>query len=171
MILALLACMNSGQVVLDGGATGGDGAPDLGDTGEAGEEEPETHFAEGRYSGRVSAEVPEWDWQLCEGDLELEIDAEGALAGSGLCVEESNWGDLESQVTIEGTVDDEGEVEGTVVYEMWSRDGAEEEEAELDGRVDEDGIELSWADEVEMGGGGWSETVEILGAVEGERDD
>ena len=174
-LIALFACTNSGQLTLDDGDGTGDD-PGLDDAGGEGEnEEPETHPAMGAYSGDVSAEIPEWSWEICAGDIDIEVDDEGAFEGSGICVAESDWaGSQETEITVEGSIDEDGEVSGEIIYEIPSRDGTEEREADLEGVFDDGDLDLEWVDELDWGGGGGGGGgggTEVFGRIRVELDD
>ena len=176
--LTLIAC-TAGTVTLDDGSTddgtdpndlNGNGIPD--DEEEVEEEDP-VHFAAGDWRGVLALVMVEWDYELCEGDFELNVDDVGALEGSAVCVAESNWGTREFPGEFSGEVDEDGEVTGTVVFEVQYGGGGGGEqtvEADLEGMVSDDGtLELNWVAEVSWGGGGGGGT-EIEGWGEAELD-
>ena len=148
-VLLLLACA-SGTVVLspDSGAL----ADDSGDTGDTG---PQTSPFEGDYTAWLGLYVPEWGWDMCEGEADLEVDEEGNLDFEAEC-----WGEEGDEVWSidvwgDGVVEDDGTAYGTAVFEWWERDESVEIEADFDGTFDEDGeIELEWtAEDVNFGRG------------------
>ena len=158
---ATIGVGDTGDPSNNGNNNGGD---DTGETGDTEEPEPETSPFEGDYDGEMGLFVAEWDWELCEGVISVEVDEDGKLEGEMLCMEESNWGDWEIPGELEGSVDEDGEIEGTVVFEWETRDGVEEIEGELHGEVDEDGdMDLGWTAEVHMGGGRGGGDTEVEG--------
>lgn len=162
MTLSLLLACASGTVVLtDPAETGETGDPGNGDPGE---EEEEAPSYEGDYDAWLVMHVPTWDWDMCEGEVALEIDAEGNLDYDGECWStEADW-NWSVEVWGDGSVDGEGEIAGTAVFEWWDRDEAVELEGELSGSVTEDGdLELEY--EVEDVSFGRGEEEDVVGWI------
>ena len=160
MTLFLILACGSGSVALGPeDDTTGENTSDTGVTGDTGEngedpEDPDTNPAEGDWDGELAIFVPQWDWEFCQGWIELQVDADGNLEGAGECVEDSDWGDWEMPMWIGGTVSDDGEIDGDVVIEIETRDGVEEVEARLSGQVEGDDMEFEFVGELPWGGGG-----------------
>lgn len=166
LLLALAAC-STGTVSLsdkadDTGITGGDdtGAPSD-DTGEAPDTEPPPNAWSGDWEAEIVILFPEWDYTFCEGTLELQVDDEGAMEGSGECVDDSGWGgDRVYDVTLEGAVSEEGEITGELIVFVpgWGGD-VTEYVGELEGEAGDESLDFQWAVELDWGNWGPSEAV------------
>jgi hypothetical protein len=171
-LLSLLACTPSSVSLDDGASVGedadGDGIPD---DQQQGDDEPEVHFASGGWSGDMGLYIPEWDWEVCEGEVELEVDDDGAFVGDSLCESESDWGTREYPVEFEGTINDDGDVEGVVVVEVsWGGGGDQSIEGELSGDAESDELVIDWISEMSFGGGnGGGGDAEVEGWADLER--
>ncbi|MCB9765717.1 MAG: hypothetical protein H6739_38440 [Alphaproteobacteria bacterium] len=171
LMLALMGC-TGGSVKL-GDDTGTSSGDDTGvttdDTSDTQDTGPQPNAWAGDYQGDVRLLVPEWDWQACEGEVEVTIEDDGALAGAGYCTYESDWGDdVDLGISLEGQISDEGDIEGVATFEWFDRGGTEEIEADLTGGGDDGSIWLDWATDVRMGGGGGGYEVEMVGEADAE---
>ncbi|MCB9795081.1 MAG: hypothetical protein H6741_20460 [Alphaproteobacteria bacterium] len=149
LALLLLAC-TTGSVTLgdkEGDDTGspttddtGSPGDDTGDTQDTQDTEPQGHPYAGTYEGVVGWEVPEWDWLVCEWDITLEVDDEGAMAGDTICEYLSDNGQTyDLFVDVQGEVSEDGEVSGEIVFDTWDSPGRgweiNEYDAELTGDI------------------------------------
>ena len=124
--------------------------------------DPPNPFA-GAYAGEVSIMIETWGFRMCRGDLDLEIDDQGALTGEGVCTGQS-WGGGEQDydVTVEGQVDPvTGTItDGLVVFQILTGGGGGgggelvDIDAEIVGNADSADVEADWTVEVSGGGGG-----------------
>ncbi|MCP4805687.1 MAG: hypothetical protein GY913_36070 [Proteobacteria bacterium] len=162
LLLFTLAC-GAGTVALGPSDTSSDtGSENTGDTDQEG---PSTSPWEGVYEGDVGTWVPEWEWEFCEGDLELVVDEDGLIDGDGTCYYASDWGDYEYDIQVEGEIDEDGELSGTISFETWE----EVVESDLRGQADDDTIEGGWDFEMYFGGGGGGSEQEVEGWFELDR--
>lgn len=158
MFALLLACQ--GTVAVDGTT----GSPTLEETGLVGQE-----GLDGHYLGQLGIEAPEGAPvdEVCDGGVELELDA-GALTGEGVCSGENpEGGALAIEVRIDATVDEDGVVEGSVSIDAPGRD--EPLVSELTGDVDEDGASLDFVVQI-PGPPGEEGEVQVAGWIEATLD-
>ncbi len=154
-ILFSLACVTpSGTLDVPGPGSVGAGGDDTGDTGE---EQIEPHFAAGDYDGPVGWYMPEWDWTICEEDIEVTVDDLGNFEGSTVCVYVTDRGaEYDLPVQIDGMLDEDGDATGTIVFDTWAIEGyqdwyIDEREAELSGTAEDDELNLEFDLLVDMG--------------------
>ena len=168
-LLLTLAC--SSTPIELGGKTGNSGADsgtrntdDTGgdDTGTGSTDDtgsttlPDTSPFEGDYVGAISMFIPEWSWEVCEGEAALSVGEDGGLSGEGGCID-SQMG-MEIPVTFEGAVSDGGDVSGVASF-LFGRPGQEETfEGELTGAAQGSDISLGWNSQVDFG-----QTVDVEG--------
>lgn len=127
--------------------------------------EPPNPFA-GKYAGDLSIMNESWGFRLCQGEIELEIDDEGALSGESVCTGQT-WGGGEQpyDVTVEGTVDPvTGTINaGEVVFQIMAGGGGggglKDVDADIVGNADSADVEADWTAEVSGGGGGGDTTL------------
>ncbi|MCP4805733.1 MAG: hypothetical protein GY913_35825 [Proteobacteria bacterium] len=171
LLLLSLAC-GTGSVALgpDDG-TNGENNSDTGLTEDTGEEveEPTGNAAEGSWDGDIEFVIPEWDWDLCTGELELDVDEDGVLTGDGDCTKDSDWGEYSYPMEFTGEVDDDGEITGSAEVEIETRDGYEYIEADLSGEVEGDDMIIELRGELPFGGGGGGGSPEFEGYGEASR--
>jgi hypothetical protein len=152
--LFALACAPTGSIDVGPGNGTDDTSTNTDDTGDV---EPDPYFAAGEYDGEIGWFMPEWDWELCDGDMEITVDDEGNFEGSETCIYVGQRGDeYPMELSVDGVFDDDGDATGTIVFETWAVEGYEdwyldELEAELDGGVDGDAIDLEFSTESNMG--------------------
>lgn len=149
---------DSGTANTDDTGTGGDDTGTGGDdTGTGSTTLPDTNPFEGDYSGTISMFIPEWEWEVCEGEAALSVGEDGSLTGEGGCID-SQMG-MEIPVTFDGAVSDGGDVSGVVTF-LFGRPGQEETfEGELTGAAQGSDLLLDWFTQVDFG-----QTVDVEGA-------
>lgn len=162
--LLLLAC-TTGTVTIgdkegdDTGAptTDDTGAPSTDDTGDTEDTEPQGHPYAGVYEGWVGWEIPEWDWVVCEWELELEVDDDGDFSGDTICEYDSDNGETyDLYVGVQGEVSEDGEVMGEIVFDTWDSPGRgweiNEYDAEIFGDISSRGdMDLEFDTVIDMG--------------------
>lgn len=171
-LLLLAACTSTGTVSLsdkeqgsdDTGVTGDDTGGATDDSAE--DTTPPPNAWSGEWTATVEISFPDWDYMFCAGELEITVDDEGAMGGSGLCIDESNWGDREYEMFVEGEITDEGEISGvsTVLVPTWGGE-FDEYNGDIEGQGGEDSLDFTWTVELNWGGGGG----DAVGVAVGER--
>ncbi len=168
LLFLLVACTTTASVGIDDEGFAEDGDTDVAadtDLGDTDDTAPPANPYAGEYDGTVLLAVPEWGWDVCEGDMTFTVTDDGALIGAGNCVSESNWGEpTETPVEITGDVDDTGAVTGLAAWDYSAGWGDPTHyEGEMIGQIDDEGAGLSWTAEVDVGGGN---TGEVAGTVD-----
>ena len=162
------------DIIEDTGADDTD-ADDTGSGDDGGEdtEEPEPSIEdwEGDWIGLVTIESvgESYGFTNCEGELAIDIDADGEATGDGVCTgDDGGWGGSDSyDVEFEGEMNAEGELVGMLYVEAgyW---GTVENEVSAAG--DGDVIEGSFDGYVEYDSWGGTYTLELDGTFELDRD-
>lgn len=166
ILLALLlpACGGGGSVVLGDELEG----EEIDEEVEEEEEEEEEVLEPVDYIAEVIGFNERWGGEFCTGEVELTVD-NGVLTGEGSC---ESWGS-ETQIVIEGDVDEEEiEGDGSVYLDIGWGDPIDES-GDLEGEADQDDISVAFEVEVDMGGGGGgggggSDTFEFI--IEGQAE-
>ena len=149
--------------------------PPTADTGittdDTGGSEEEPNAAAGDYSGSIEWTIPEYDWEMCEGELDLNVDDDGALSAEGNCVYEGNWEDYDLAIEVEGTVSEDGEVSGTISFDSWEYNDdwiLSTLEGDLSGDAEDGELDIGFEAEAYMGDDGY---VTVLGSIQGDIED
>ena len=134
------------------------------------EDEPAIHFAAGGWSGQMGLYVKEWDWDVCGGDMDLDVNDDGTFEGQAIWEAESDWGSREFPAEFEGSIDDVGEVEGAVVLELtWGGGGGQDVEGDLSGDAESKELSIEWVSELSFSGNGGGGSADAEGWADLER--
>ncbi len=144
-LLLALACADEKAIELgeDSGFTDGDADTDTDSDGDADTDtDTDTDSAwQGTWAGDVSLvlEGPDGsDMEMCEGELTIEVDRDGAFEGEAEC-----GGGMGPPIGMQfvGALGEDGSVTGTVSYDIPDIEAS----YELDGRVDERSFDMQWS--------------------------
>jgi hypothetical protein len=168
LLFLLVACTTKASVGIDEEGLD-DGTGDTDPAGDTDDTAPPASEYAGTYDGTVVLSIPEYDWDVCEGDIEITVADDASLVGSGVCRGESwdgNAYDLAVDVT--GVVDEAGGVTGDAMFEFLGRPGETIDlEADVSGEVSGAEMTLAWTAQTEFGGGPMGgETVDVDGEVD-----